>query len=193
MVTRDSKIIIQINSNNLEWKNWWRKQVAWGVKIGTYCHSDLPFLSLSPKRQRLQRGVLSPFLHWPVQGLSPVALPSSCEQPSRRWVSSGWCYRRSSVSWLFFSPDIWQDLCCHELELDLRYSPPYLSILGLPWWLSDKESVCQCRSLGFNTWIRKIPGGGSGNPPQYSCLEKSHGQRSLVGYSPWGCKDSDTT
>ena len=28
---------------------------------------------------------------------------------------------------------------------------------------------------------------------QYSCLEKSHGWRSLVGYSPWGCKELDTT
>ena len=30
-------------------------------------------------------------------------------------------------------------------------------------------------------------------PFQYSCLENSHGQRSLVGYSPWGHKESDTT
>ena len=33
----------------------------------------------------------------------------------------------------------------------------FLSILGLPWWLSDKESVCQCRRQGFNPWSRKIP------------------------------------
>ena len=32
-----------------------------------------------------------------------------------------------------------------------------------------------------------------GNPLQYSCLENPHGQRSLVGYSPWGHKESDTT
>ena len=35
------------------------------------------------------------------------------------------------------------------------------------------------------------PGGGNGNPLQYSCLENPHGQRSLAGYSPWGCKESD--
>ena len=29
---------------------------------------------------------------------------------------------------------------------------------------------------------------GNGNPLQYSCLEKSHGRRSLVGCSPWGCR-----
>ena len=28
---------------------------------------------------------------------------------------------------------------------------------GLPWWLNDKESACQCRRLRFNPWVRKIP------------------------------------
>ena len=41
-------------------------------------------------------------------------------------------------------------------------------------------------------WGRS-PGGGHGNPLQYSCLENPHGWRSLVGYSPWGHKESDTT
>ena len=27
--------------------------------------------------------------------------------------------------------------------------------VGLPWWLSDKESTCQCRRWGFDPWIRK--------------------------------------
>ena len=39
----------------------------------------------------------------------------------------------------------------------------------------------------------RSPGEGDGKPLQYSCLGKSHGQRSLVGYSPWGHKESDTT
>jgi len=29
--------------------------------------------------------------------------------------------------------------------------------IGLPWWLSDKESACQCRKLGLNPWSGKIP------------------------------------
>ena len=36
-------------------------------------------------------------------------------------------------------------------------------------------------------------GGGYGISFQYSCLEKSHGQWSLVGYSPWGCRELDMT
>ena len=39
----------------------------------------------------------------------------------------------------------------------------------------------------------RSPGGGHGNPLQYSCLENPHGQRRLVGYSPEGLKESDTT
>ena len=43
------------------------------------------------------------------------------------------------------------------------------------------------------TWVwflgrEDSPGEGNGNPLKYSCLENPHGQRSLVGYSPWGCK-----
>ena len=34
----------------------------------------------------------------------------------------------------------------------------------------------------------RSPGEGNGNPLQYSCLGKSHGQRRLAGYSPWGHK-----
>ena len=46
---------------------------------------------------------------------------------------------------------------------------------------------------GFDPWMRKSPVGGNGNPLQYSCLGKSHGQRSLAGYSLLGHKESDTT
>ena len=40
---------------------------------------------------------------------------------------------------------------------------------------------------------RRSPEGAQGSPLQYSFLGKSHGQRSLAGYSPWGHKDLDTT
>ena len=41
--------------------------------------------------------------------------------------------------------------------------------------------------------LGRSPGGGHGSPLQYSCLENPHEQRSLVGYSPWGHKESDMT
>ena len=47
----------------------------------------------------------------------------------------------------------------------------------------------------FDPWVGKNEclGEGNGEPLQYSCLEKFHGQRSLAGYSPWGYKKSNTT
>ena len=41
--------------------------------------------------------------------------------------------------------------------------------------------------------LLKYHGGGQDNPLLYSCLENPRGQRSLAGYGPWGCKESDTT
>ena len=38
----------------------------------------------------------------------------------------------------------------------------------------------------------RSPGEGNGNPLQYSCLENPIDKRSLVGYCPWGRKESDT-
>ena len=62
---------------------------------------------------------------------------------------------------------------------------------GLPWWLSGKESACHCRRCrrhGFSRCVRKIPGREAWQPTPVFLLGKSHGQRSLVGYSPWGCR-----
>ena len=47
--------------------------------------------------------------------------------------------------------------------------------------------------LGLIPGSGRSPGGRNGNPLQYSCLENPCGQRSLVGYSPCGPKESDTT
>ena len=56
-----------------------------------------------------------------------------------------------------------------------------------------KNLPANAGDLGLIPWLGVSHGGGHGNPLQYSCLENPHGQRSLVGYSPRGCKESDTT
>ena len=57
---------------------------------------------------------------------------------------------------------------------------------------NGKESVCN-RDLGSISGLGKTPAGGHDNPLQYSCLENPHGQRNLVGYNPWGHKESYIT
>ena len=56
-----------------------------------------------------------------------------------------------------------------------------------------KEPACNGGDLGSIPGSGRYPGKGHGNPLQYSYLENPHGQKSLAGYSPWGCKESDTT
>ena len=55
------------------------------------------------------------------------------------------------------------------------------------------ESACNAGDQGSIPGWGRSPGGGHGNPLQSSGLENPHGQRSLVGSSPWGCKESDMT
>ena len=51
----------------------------------------------------------------------------------------------------------------------------------------------QCRRLGFDPWVGKVPWRREWPPTPVFLPRESHGQRSLAGYSPWGCKESDTT
>ena len=53
--------------------------------------------------------------------------------------------------------------------------------------------ICVYIYIHTHTYAYISPGEGHGNPLQHSCLGKSHGQRRLAGYSPWGRKESDTT
>ena len=56
---------------------------------------------------------------------------------------------------------------------------------------SGKEPTCKCRrhkTHGFSPWVGKIPQRRAWQPTPVFLPGESHGQRSLVGYSPWGRK-----
>ena len=65
-------------------------------------------------------------------------------------------------------------------KLDFYYSILTLAIkerkwitlkqVRVPWWLSGKESDCQCRRMGSVPWSGRSTGEGNGNPLQDSCL-----------------------
>ena len=66
----------------------------------------------------------------------------------------------------------------HHTGLPVFYSsfPPavYLTdssmYMGLPWWLSGKESTCSPGDTGLIPGLGRSPGGGHDNPLQFSCL-----------------------
>ena len=56
-----------------------------------------------------------------------------------------------------------------------------------------KNSSANAGEVGSTPGLGRSPGSGQGNPLQCSCLENPHGNRSLTGYSPWGCTELDMT
>ena len=68
-----------------------------------------------------------------------------------------------------------------------------LIISWFPGSSEGKEPAYSAGDLGSIPGLGGSPGGGHGNPLQYSCLENPHGQRSQVGYSSWGRKELDPT
>ena len=72
----------------------------------------------------------------------------------------------------------------------------HIVVLGFPGGTSGTEPICQCRRhkrTKFAPWVRKIPWRREWQPTPVFLPGEFHGQRSLVGYSPWGCKESDKT
>ena len=58
---------------------------------------------------------------------------------------------------------------------------------------SDGKVCLQCGRPGFDPWVGRIPWRREWQPTPVLLPGKFHGWRSLVGYSPWGHKESDTT
>ena len=70
------------------------------------------------------------------------------------------------------------------------------NVTWLPRWHSGKESTCQCRRYkrcGFDPSVGKSPWRRKGQATPVFLPGKSHGQKNLVGYSPWGHQELDVT
>ena len=69
---------------------------------------------------------------------------------------------------------------------------------GFPDGAVVKNPLASAGGAEVASWIPGLgrsPGGGNGNPLQYSCLKNSMDREAWLatGYSPWGCKELDTT
>ena len=108
-----------------------------------------------------------------------------------------------------------QGACPGKFSLMEDFSPHFLLFLhgtqntlslfsdGSGSWVSKREAdwesaswISGHRRRGFSPWIRKVPWKRKWQPTPVILPGESHGQRSLVGYSPWACKEtrrSDST
>ena len=127
---------------------------------------------------------------FPNQGSNPCHLPMPLTQALHPCSLQGNAESQPldhQESLFFF---FWSSFSTPHYLNQLRLSPE--SLPQDRGGLGCEESSCNEGDLGLITGLGRFPGRGHDNPLQYSCMENSHGQRSLAGYGPWGCKESDT-
>ena len=126
------------------------------------------------------------------------------EGDDREW--DGWMASQTQWTWVWVNSRSWwwtgrpgalwfmgsQRVRC-DWATELNWTD---HIFRFPTWCSSKESTCQCRKCkrcGFNPCAGKTHWRRKWQPTPVFLPGESHGQRSLVGYSPQGCKELDTT
>ena len=107
------------------------------------------------------------------------------EGDNRRW--DGWMASLTQWTWVWVNSRSWW----------WTGRPGVLQSMGSQRvghdWVTGLNWTEQFRRPGFHPWVGKIPWRRKWQPTSVFLPGKSHGRRNLVGYSPWGRKESDTT
>ena len=122
---------------------------------------------------------------------------------SRLWILFYLCLQtgllRKSVVWVKWKGKRQAKMCYFGMLKDIDFTVwGWKTVIAYRWGDSQasrvvpviKKPSCQCRRhkrLRFNPWVGKIPWGRAQQPTPV-LPGTSHGQRSLVGYSSWGCR-----
>ena len=77
----------------------------------------------------------------------------------------------------------WSNFICLHAKINMSF----------PGGSDGKEFTCNAGDLGLDSWVRKTPWWREWLPTSLFLPGEFHGKRSLAGYSPWGCKEWDTT
>ena len=93
------------------------------------------------------------------------------------FIICSFCELEALLSWWVYSRE-WSDFWSGSAGMK------FLSSEGLLWWLSGKNLLASAE----DPWVRKFLWRRKRQPTPVFLPGKSHGQRSLAGYSPWGCK-----
>ena len=108
------------------------------------------------------------------------------EESRIKWWKEGMCQEQQRA-WTCQNMSIFT---CESQKIPLI---PHEASLKFPWWLRWKRTCLQSRRPGFNPWVGTIPWRREWLPTPIFLPREFHGQKSLAGYSLWGCKESDMT
>ena len=99
----------------------------------------------------------------------------------------------TKISSFLFKNTHYSCLLYTNSSVNILFLAIFTDFMGFPRSSDGKESTCIAGDLGSIPRLGSAPGGRHGHALQYSCLENPQGQRSLVGYNPWGHKESEET
>ena len=118
-------------------------------------------------------------------------VPTTLQSPPvpLTWVLVVWTVTSKSLSLSKVSSLVIPRLVCQNFSIFQNFT---MTLVWLPWWLRWYRICLHCRRPGFNPWVGKISRR-EWLPVFLFLPVEFHGKRSLVGYSKWGCKESDTT
>ena len=106
-------------------------------------------LTVSCSRQPLRKvlAVALTSFHW-----AEISLSDNLVSPFRLWI-----LKIMTEVVTYFLEIFWGITSKNNLSVLCTVLRLIINEAGLPWWLSGKESACQCRRHGFDSWVRKIP------------------------------------
>ena len=129
-----------------------------------------------------------------------------CQSPVHLWESQSTSPRMPSNTVLVSGPAvgaaqilIWPYSCVFlppmstAIRTNVFFCGSSQCPFSFPGGSGDKSISLQCSRHEFDPWVGKIPWRRKWKPTPVLMAEKFHGWRTLVGYSPWGRKESDKT
>ena len=157
--------------SDLEWNV--QQNSLWGRNISNICSVQYPGTWPHDATEHLKRGGCDwrteRFFHIPVE---PLSVPCGC-------VST--LSARADPDWGGYYPVSSPGTPAASMHT------PGKRLRELLWWLSSKESTCQCKRherCGFDSWVKKNPSRREWQPTPGFLPGESHAERSLVSYTP---------
>ena len=127
--------------------------------------------------------------HWECEFRSQTSWVQTSASPIPNWETSGNSDDHSAAQYIHLKKENRAYLMGLLQQLDQKWKDGKITTC-FPGGSVVKDLPVMLGDLGLNPGLGRSSGEGNGNSLQYSCLENPHGQKSLAGYSPQSCKES---
>ena len=145
-----------------------------------------------PKKQDWETHNLNPKMwissQWPISQLRQPSSPHSSRIWLKKWVQTQCQFIHTQHQKSQSRSMLFHGYGCKKTPTQLNTAYTFFPQLYLKYMLIPRRPMQETQEMLVRSVSQEDLGEGNGTPVQYSCLKNSMDKRSLVGYSPWGCK-----